>query len=133
MSGFDGSLDGFRTYYMASGSPTITFSKNGLGVSKAAVAKLENSSFAKILFDYRGKRLAIVKCSESEDGSTRLARGKRDGARWNSSDFVETIKHLTGWSVDHGERYTVIGEYIEHNNQPGLIFDLTKATLTTGD
>lgn len=133
MSEFEGVLDGFRTYYMASGSPTITFSKNGLGVSKAAVAKLENSPFAKIMFDYHGKRLAIIKCDESEEGSTRLARGKKDGARWNSSDFVETIKQLTGWKVDNGERYTVIGEYIEHNNQPGLIFDLTKATSTTTD
>lgn len=124
-----GVLEGFRVYYMAAGNPNITFSKNGLGLSKAAVAKLENSPYAQVLFDYEGKRLAIIKCTAADAGCTRLARGKREGARWNSSDFVETIKRITGWSVENGERYTVTGEYIESDGQPGLIFDLQKAVV----
>lgn len=121
-------LDGFKTYYMASGTASITFSKNGLGVSKAAVAKLENSPHARILLDYSGKRMAIIRCSEDDDGAVRLARDNKDGARWNSSDLCETIKRITGWAVDGKERYTILGDFVEHDGVPALIFDFSKAT-----
>jgi hypothetical protein len=123
-------LDGFRTYYMASGAPSITFTKNGLGVSKAAVAKLDNSPYVKILFDYDGKRMAIVKCLKNESGSAKFYREQKDGARWNSADLSKTIKRITQWSINSGERYTINGDYVEYDGQPTLIFDFDKATIT---
>lgn len=122
----DSIFEGFKTYYMAAGTASITFSKNGIGISKAAVMKLENSPYAKIMFDYAKKRMAIIKCGEEDDGAVRFARQNKDGARWNSSDLCDTIKQITGWTVDERERYTVAGLFVEQEGQPALIFDLTQ-------
>ena len=44
-------LEGFQPYLVVAGSPSVSFSKNGVGISKAAVAKLCNSKFVRVLID----------------------------------------------------------------------------------
>ena len=59
-------LAGFQPYFVVPGSASLSFSRNGLGVSKAAVAKLCNSKFVRILIDKPGKRLAIQVCEKKQ-------------------------------------------------------------------
>lgn len=122
-------LNGFKLYYMAPGGHTITFTKNGLGFSKAVVAKMENPRFVKILFDKPGKRMAIQMCEESDDGATTFSRTEKpEGMRWNTRDLTATIRNITGWAVDDGQTYRVEGEWLE--DQCAFVFDFTKATIS---
>lgn len=119
-------LEGFKQYYMAGGAPTATFSKNGLGISKAAVAKLNNADYVRILFNKKAMQMALMVCGEGDDGAARFAREKKDGARWNSRDLAQTIREMTHWVVDGSQRYTVTGEYVEVEETP----DFSKAILS---
>lgn len=117
-------IEGFRPYYMAAGAPTITFTKNGVGISKAAVAKLNNSQYVQVMFDAEGKRMAIQACECNETAATEFAKdAKAEGIRWNTRDLNMTIRKLTGWTVDSHEKYIVDGEYID-GEYPALVFDL---------
>lgn len=116
-------LEGFKPYYMAAGAPSITFTKNGVGISKAAVAKLNNPQYVRILFDGPGRRMAIQVCDEHEPAAIEFARdSKAEGIRWNTRDLSATIKKMTGWSVDRGEKYVVDGEFVD-GEYPVLIFE----------
>lgn len=119
-------LDGFRLYLPTTGEATATLTKNGLGMSKAVIAKLGKCEYVRILFDYEGKRMAIVKTDENDDAKTEFARaGKNTGIRWNSKDLVSTICQITGWKVDNEEKYTVPGEYSVDDD--AMIFDFNNA------
>ena len=81
-------LSGFQPYLLVAGSASISFSRNGLGVSKAAVARLGNSKFVRILIDGKGKRLAIQVCEENDPMATLFSKSDkpdRKSTRLNSS------------------------------------------------
>lgn len=119
-------LDGFAPYLMTTGGATISFSKNGIGVSKTAVAKLKNSPHVKILIDRAGRRLAIQVCEADDPAATDFARtDKLEGTRWNSRDLNATIRQMTGWDVNNNKLYRVEGTYVHDDKYPALIFDLT--------
>ena len=121
-------LEGFKPYIMAAGAPTITFSKNGLGVSKAAVAKLNNAKHVRILFDQSGKRMAIQVCNEDDFAAVEFAKSEKpEGARWNTRDLSVTIKKITGWSTDNDETYRIDGEFVEDEQHLALVFDFATA------
>lgn len=120
-------LTGFRPYMMAPGSLSISFSKNGLGISKAAVAKLRNSPFVKILLDVEGNRLAIQVCDEDDEAATEFAKTKKpEGIRWNTKDLTQTLQKMTRRPIDNKECYRFEGEYLEDELYPALVFDLNK-------
>ena len=94
-------LAGFQPYFVVPGSASLSFSRNGLGVSKAAVAKLCNSKFVRILIDKPGKRLAIQVCEENDPMATPFSKSdKPEGVRWNTKDLNQTILNMTGWTFD---------------------------------
>ena len=119
-------LEGFRPYIIAAGSASISFSKNGLGISKAAVAKLRNSSFVKILLNTQNNHFAIQVCEEEDAAATEFAKSKKpEGIRWNTKDLNHTLQKMIGRPVSNGECYKFEGEYIEDENYPALVFDLS--------
>ena len=111
-------LAGFQPYFVVPGSASISFSRNGLGVSKAAVAKLCNSKFVRILIDKPGKRLAIQVCKENDPMATPF------------SNLNQTILNMTGWTFDEKKQcYKVEGTCVEDEDGPALIFDLKDAQI----
>lgn len=124
-------LSGFQPYLLVAGSASISFSRNGLGVSKAAVARLGNSKFVRILIDGKGKRLAIQVCEENDPMATLFSKsGKPEGVRWNTKDLNQTILNMTGWTFDEKKQcYKVEGTYVEDEDGPALIFDLNDAQV----
>ena len=124
-------LEGFQPYLVVAGSASISFSKNGLGISKAAVAKLCNSKFVRVLIDAKGKHLAIQVCEEDDPMATPFAKSEKpEGIRWNTKDLNQTILNMTGWTFDDGNPcYRVDGVYVDDEDGPALIFDLNTAQL----
>ena len=119
-------LDGFKVYFMAPGGQTVTFTKNGLGISKAVVAKMENPKHVKILFDKSRRRMAIQRCSEDTEGAVTFSKSENpEGLRWNTRDLSNTIKQISGWSVDDGQTYKIEGEWFEEDE--AFIFEFDKA------
>ena len=123
-------LEGFVPYILASGPVSISISKNGLGVSKAAVAKLQNAPFVRILIDTKNNRLAIQVCDESDPAATVFSRSeKAEGLRWNTKDLNMTLRKMLGKPVENGECYRIDGDFIEDDHYPALIFDLNEANV----
>ncbi len=124
-------LSGFQPYLLVAGSASISFSRNGLGVSKAAVARLGNSKFVRILIDGNGKRLAIQVCEENDHMATPFSKSEKpEGVRWNTKDLNQTILNMTGWTFDEKKQcYKVEGTYVEDEDGPALIFDLNDAQV----
>ncbi len=124
-------LSGFQPYLLVAGSASISFSRNGLGVSKAAVARLGNSKFVRILIDGNGKRLAIQVCEENDPMATPFSKSEKpEGVRWNTKDLNQTILNMTGWTFDEKKQcYKVEGTYVEDEDGPALIFDLNDAQV----
>jgi len=123
-------LEGFSTFILAYGAPTITYTKNGIGISKPVVQKLNCAAHVKILFDRQGKRMAIQVCGENEAAKVDFCKdGKAEGLRWNSRDLTNTIRNLTGWDVENTSGYKVEGRFIEASEDMGaaIIFDFNDA------
>ena len=124
-------LEGFQPYILAAGSVSISFSKNGLGVSKAAVAKLRNSKFVKILLDTQTNRLAIQVCDENDVAATEFSKNQKpEGIRWNTRDLNQTLQKMIKKPVDEKQLYRIEGTYVEDENYPALIFNLNEAVLS---
>ena len=85
-------LEGFKVYIPTTGDANLTLTKNGLGISKATVSKLNCSTYVKVLIDYQRRRMAIVETNEDDPARTEFARdGKNAGLRWNSRDLIKTL------------------------------------------
>lgn len=122
-------LEGFKVYIPTTGDANLTLTKNGLGISKATVSKLNYSAYVKILIDYQGRRMAIVETSEDDPAKAEFARdGKNAGLRWNSRDLIKTLCQMNKWTLDNGEKYTIPGEYSVEDS--AMIFDFTQATCS---
>lgn len=122
-------LEGFKVYIPTTGDANLTLTKNGLGISKATVSKLNCSTYVKVLIDYQRRRMAIVETSEDDPARTEFARdGKNAGLRWNSRDLIKTLCHMNKWTLDNGEKYTIPGEYSVEDS--AMIFDFTQATCS---
>lgn len=122
-------LEGFKVYVPTTGDANLTLTKNGLGISKATVSKLNFSKYVRILMDYQGRRMAIVETDESDAAKTEFARnGKNTGIRWNSRDLIKTLCQMNGWTLNDGDKYTIPGEYSVEES--AMIFDFNQATRT---
>ena len=120
-------LEGFKVYIPTTGDANLTLTKNGIGISKATVSKLNCSAYVKILIDYQGRRMAIVETDESDPAKTEFARdGKNTGLRWNSRDLVKTICQMNKWTFESGQKYTIPGEFSVEDG--AIIFDFNQAT-----
>lgn len=119
-------LDGFKVYIPTTGEANLTLTKNGLGISKATVSKLNCCKYVKVLIDYQGRRMAFVETNENDPAKTEFARdGKNAGLRWNSRELIKTLRQMNEWTLDNGEKYTIPGEYSIEDS--AMIFDFTQA------
>lgn len=120
-------LDGFKVYYPTTGEASLTLTKNGLGISKATVSRLNCSAYVKVLIDYQGRRMALVETDENDPAKTEFARNsKNSGLRWNSRDLVKMLCQMNGWTLDNGEKYIIPGDYSIEDG--AMIFDFNNAT-----
>ncbi|MDD3411445.1 MAG: hypothetical protein PHY12_11630 [Eubacteriales bacterium] len=123
-------LEGFKPYIIASGQPTITFTKNGVGVSKAAIETLGGARYARILFDTENKRMAIQVCDKDDRAANDFSKSEKlEGIRWNSRNLVTAIKEITGWTTDGDEKYVMEGVLESDDQYPALIFDFAGAKV----
>ena len=119
-------LDGFSTYLPAYGEATITLTKNGLGISKTTLSKLGYCRYVRLLIDYQGRRMAIVKTTEDDEAKMDFVKNRKVvGVRWNAQDLIQTICRMNGWEIDNGEKYVIPGEFSIEDC--AVIFDFTKA------
>lgn len=126
--GGDGmALEGFEVYIPTTGDVNLTLTRNGLGVSKAAVSKLNYAAYVKILIDYQGHRMAITETNKEDPEKMEFARkGKNTGLRWSSRDLIKTLCQMNKWTLDNGEKYIIPGEYSVEDG--AMIFDFAQAT-----
>ncbi|MDY4920930.1 MAG: hypothetical protein SO119_07675 [Phascolarctobacterium sp.] len=120
-------LEGFEVYNMTIGTTSISISENGIGFSKAAVAKLNMAPYAKILIDRKGMRIAIQASVEKEDGSVPFYRNQKSGSvRWNNKELLKTLSQMM--KCDFNKKvYKIDGDYLP--DEKAMIFDLKNAVL----
>mgnify|MGYP006940533700 FL=1 len=121
-------LEGFKVYVVTAGVPSVTFTKNGTGLSKAAVAKLGNPEYVRILFDSNEKRMAVQACDENEEGAVKLPqRDGVEGVRWNNKDLINTVEQITGFDIKGSKGFKVDG--ITLDEERAILFELQKKEL----
>ncbi len=123
-------LNDFSTYFLTTGDPSISVSKNGLTFSKAAIIKLEKPEYVKILMNYEGRMMAIVKCEKDDEGAAGFLSPSKKvvSVRWNNSDLISSICEMMNWDVKNNI-YRV--NAIFDKDQGVLLFDLNTAIITS--
>ena len=118
-------LEGFEKYNVSPGLVSMTITPNGIGFSKTAVERMERCEYVIVMIDYAGKRFAVQRSDEDEEGSSKFYRGGRNvSVRWNNKELINTLCGLMNWDIsDHS--YKVNGVYSRDDN--ALIFDLKTA------
>lgn len=124
MSRFD--LSTFKKYYVTSGSPSISITKNGITFSKAAIMKLNRAPFVTLLIDDDQRLMAVRKAEDGEDGSTSFFTSKKKviSVRWNNRELLTTMSQMMDWELEKGG-FRVQAEYDKENE--ALFFDLNEA------
>ena len=121
-------LEGFVLLEPVAGAPSLSINEFGLAFNKTAVEKLSNPPYVKVMINRLSKQIAILPCSESEDGARRFlkeGRESKSGVRWNNFDLKSEISQLMNWNLQN-EGKKIKGEYVKM--EKALIFDLNKAT-----
>ena len=116
-------LEGFEPLVIASGTPYITVTKNGVAFNKSIIEKMERADFVQFFVDRNGRRFAICPCGKDEINAIRFYRGRNlsDGVRMNNSDLRETLSDLAGKDPEEGFRAKGSYNPAEH----AIIFDLS--------
>lgn len=118
-------LEGFVKFEVSPGTASISVSSYGVGFSKSAVLRMSKCEYVMTFIDYSGKRFAIQKCTENDDGSTKFYHGQLNtSVRWNNKELLKTLTTMMDWDLSK-KAYKVDGEYIPE--EQALIFDLNKA------
>lgn len=121
-------LSDFEVFQPVQGEITMTFSSNGLYFSQAAVMRLDQAKYVRLMINYERKILAIVKTTSDDlDGTTFYKGGKNKTVRWNTSNLKDEILELMDWDI-FKYNYKVSGKYDRQNQ--ALIFDLQGARRT---
>ena len=91
-------LEGFEPLVIASGTPYITVTRNGVAFNKPVLEKMERADFVQFFIDRNGRRFAICPCGKDEINAIKFYRGRdlSDGVRMNNSDLRETLAGLAG-------------------------------------
>lgn len=120
-------LKGFEKFDLSPGYTAITITANGIGFSKTAVQRMEKCEYVVALIDYSGKRFAVQKCEEEDDGATKFYRGQKTIAvRWNNKELIKTLCSMMNWDITHNS-YKINGDYDPNEN--AIIFDLSSAVV----
>ena len=117
-------LDGFVPENSGDGAIFVSVTDYGMTFSKTSVEVIGFPRYVKVFFDRKGKRMAIVPCSE-ENGARSFVRDSaspRAGfVRWNDKKLISQITSMGDLSIEgHGVR--VLGEYVPEENL--LVFNL---------
>ena len=120
-------LQGFEKFEVSPGVAAMTISSYGIGFSKTAVNRMGKCEYVVAYMDYNGKRFAIQKCKQDEDGATKFYHGQRNtSVRWNNRELIKTLCNMMGWDSSECS-YKVEGEYLPE--ECALIFNLNNAEV----
>lgn len=121
-------LSNFKAFQLIQGEITTTFSSNGLYFSQAAVMRLDQARYVRLMINYDEKVLAIVKTTSDDLDATIFYRGgKSKTVRWNTSNLKDEIVGLTNWDISK-YNYKITGNFDRQNQ--ALIFKLQNARRT---
>lgn len=115
-------LEGFEPLVIASGTPFMTVTKNGVSFNKSVIEKLEKSEYIQLFIDRNERRFAIAACTEDAKNAVKFYRGREisDGIRMNNSDLRATLLELA--EKDSDDCFRARGFY-QHSDH-AIIFDL---------
>ena len=122
-------LEGFEVLSPVVGAPAMSVTDAGISFNKTAVEKLELAEFVKVLINRSANQIAIVPCSEEDDGSRsflKKGRESKNGVRWNNYDLKSEISQLMNWDLKNSGK-KIKGDYLKAEN--ALLFDLNRASI----
>lgn len=121
-------LEKFKPVILTSGPSTMTIAKSGVSFSQATVIKLNKSEFVRILMNSEDKMLLVKEASKDDEQAVPFFNPDRKviTARWNYSDFNNSLSQMMGWNTDKNT-YKVHGAFIE--DEKAMLFDLNKAQI----
>ena len=120
-------FSGFKEFDFNEGTPYISVTKNGVTFNKGVVLKLGCPEYVVLMINEESKQAAIKCCTAETPRSNAFYRPNVRGVlsvRWNSRDFLNTIKSMTGWDLEK-ESYRVEGQLLKEEN--AMLFDLNRA------
>jgi len=118
-------LDGFETYEVVKGTPSMTVTRNGIAFNQAAVLRLQSAPRVHLLLDREGRRFAIAACDEDEPGTLPFHREgspTSKGVRWNNTDLRLTLGDVA--QVDTERQGFKAAGVFHSSPSPALEFDL---------
>ncbi len=121
------SLEGFETVTYANNGYTASITKNGTTFGKETVNKLGAPNEVVLMINRSSKQFAIRAATNRDTIKMPFYIGgkKNISVRWNSKDFLKTIKELTGWTLENNTGYRVSGAY--NGSEKAIVFDLNSA------
>lgn len=131
----DFNFDGFQVvrkeFFAHLREPAITFNNCKFYVNAACLSKFPNIEYAQILINSKNKILALRPCYENTRDSFKWCNtaldGKRKSRQVTGRMFFAMIVTLMGW--DRNNRYKILGNLIQSNNEYLLAFDLTSTEV----
>ena len=121
-------LDDFVPENDLNGVIFLSVAEYGITFSKSSVEALGYPLFVKVLFDWKGKRVAIQP-TENKEGARYFVRNpdsdKASFVRWNDKKLLSQILALGGLEL-YGKTLRVSGEYIQEENV--LIYSLNNVS-----
>lgn len=95
-------LSKFQPYNLISGAATLSITKNGLTLSKAAVQKMGTPRYAKLLINDTDKMVAFMVCEELGEGCFDFIKDPAKESthfRLNNKELLFTLCNLMNWST----------------------------------
>lgn len=118
-------LEGFKQYNMTIGTASVSITENGIAFSKTTIIKMNKVPYVKLLIDEEGKRIAIQKALENDEGAIGFYNNQKIvSVRWNNKELLKTIAKMMNWELS-GNVYRVDGDYVAE--EEAMIFDLKEA------
>ena len=118
-------LEGFKQYNMTIGTASVSITENGIAFSKTTIIKMDKVPYVKLLIDEEGKRSAIQKAWEDDEGAISFYNNQKIvSVRWNNKELLKTIAKMMNWELS-GNVYRVDGDYVAE--EEAMIFDLKEA------
>lgn len=118
-------LEGFKQYNMTIGTASVSITENGIAFSKTTIIKMDKVPYVKLLIDEEGKRIAIQKALENDEGAIGFYNNQKIvSVRWNNKELLKTVAKMMNWELS-GNVYRVDGDYVAE--EEAMIFDLKEA------
>jgi hypothetical protein len=119
----------FKPYTLISGVSSVSITKNGVSLSKAALLKLGKPDYVRLLINEDDKQIAFAVAQSSDEDKIKCLLGKKDSEtlifRINNRDLLNKITIMLGCKYeDLSLRCT--GDFFDDDKI--MVIDLNNAT-----